>query len=468
MPGLFGALASKSASLAQAGKATAADLESPASDFASLLSAEEAAKETSEDALAAEKSDAVVDSAVIADTQNVDALPAATVPLVALPGLPEDGRPMLLPWLDSAMQWRDSATPDGQANALDEARSDRAMPLSLRAQRAAAMPMAFGALSTADSLAMKQTLSPMAGQAPVLAESGAADASAAAVVAPNPLSSTAVVAAASNKSPPSAPGLGDGTIPVQPSDLALDLAVLSTDSEVDRSNLAAASTPVVIAKVAQGLPDAPSPANAARSSDLPLSTDDVATAVTLPLPERTKAGMNDSPTTAVGALRNENSAWQTPAIGNSAAAPVMAPISSIQLDGLTPQQTDFVDKLATQMQWMGQQKIQRAELELHPAELGRLDITLELEGQSLRAEFGSSHAEVRAAIESQLPRLRDLLAAQGFQLGDAQVGSQQRESRSTFASTTASLDMSVSDAPVSEPQPVPVRRVSAGRLDEFA
>jgi len=99
MPGLFGALASKSASVAQAGKATAADLESPASDFASLLSAEEAAKETSEDALAAEKSDAVVDSAVIADTQNVDALPAATVPLVALPGLPEDGRPMLLPWL---------------------------------------------------------------------------------------------------------------------------------------------------------------------------------------------------------------------------------------------------------------------------------------------------------------------------------------------------------------------------------
>jgi len=274
----------------------------------------------------------------------------------------------------------------------------------------------------------------------VLAESGAADASAAAVVAPNPLSSTAVVAAASNKSPPSAPGLGDSTIPVQPSDLAVDLAALSTDSEVDRSNLAAASTPVVIAKVAQGLPDAPSPANAARSSDLPLSTDDVATAVTLPLPERTKAGMNDSPTTAVGALRNEISAWQTPAIGNSAAAPVMAPISSIQLDGLTPQQTDFVDKLATQMQWMGQQKIQRAELELHPAELGRLDITLELEGQSLRAEFGSSHAEVRAAIESQLPRLRDLLAAQGFQLGDAQVGSQQRESRSTFASTTASLD----------------------------
>ncbi len=190
--------------------------------------------------------------------------------------------------------------------------------------------------------------------------------------------------------------------------------------------------------------------------------------MTLPLPERTKAGMNDSPTTAVGALRNEISAWQTPAIGNSAAAPVMAPISSIQLDGLTPQQTDFVDKLATQMQWMGQQKIQRAELELHPAELGRLDITLELEGQSLRAEFGSSHAEVRAAIESQLPRLRDLLAAQGFQLGDAQVGSQQRESRSTFASTTASVDMSVSDAPTSEPQPVPVRRVSAGRLDEFA
>lgn len=432
MPGLFGAVASKSASVAQAAKASAAAVEPPNSDFASLLSAEETAMESPEHALVEEKSEATVDSALVADTQLIDALPTAAAPLAALPGVPEDARPMLLAWLDSAMQWRDSATPDGQANALDEAGAERAMPPSLRAQRNAAMPMAFGAL------------------------------------APNRLPATAAVVVASNKRPPSASDLGNRPMTGLLDELTGDLAVLSPDGEFDGPSLAAASTPAVFAKVAQGLPDVAAPSSTAGSSDLRLSTDKLVTAVTLPLPERTKAGASEPLTMAVGALRNEISAWQTSAIGSTTAAPATASVSPIQADALMPQQNDFVDKLATQMQWMGQQKIQRAELELHPAELGRLDITLELEGQSLRAEFGSSHAEVRAAIESQLPRLRDLLAAQGFQLGDAQVGSQQRESRSTFAPMAASVDVSVSDAPASEPQPVPVRRVSAGRLDEFA
>ena len=50
---------------------------------------------------------------------------------------------------------------------------------------------------------------------------------------------------------------------------------------------------------------------------------------------------------------------------------------------------------------------------------------LQLDGDKVHASFTSAHADVRHALESSLPRLRELLGEQGFQLGHADVGQQQ-------------------------------------------
>lgn len=85
-------------------------------------------------------------------------------------------------------------------------------------------------------------------------------------------------------------------------------------------------------------------------------------------------------------------------------------------------------------QWqsgLGQQMIdmvtrgeQQVDLRLHPAELGPLSISLNLNDGTTQAQFQAAHASVRAAVEQALPQLREALAAQGIALGQATVSDQ--------------------------------------------
>ncbi len=67
---------------------------------------------------------------------------------------------------------------------------------------------------------------------------------------------------------------------------------------------------------------------------------------------------------------------------------------------------------------------QRVELQLHPAELGPLSVTLKLGDQGAQAQFLSAHAPVRQALEQAIPQLREALAEQGIQLAETSVGEQ--------------------------------------------
>ncbi len=71
--------------------------------------------------------------------------------------------------------------------------------------------------------------------------------------------------------------------------------------------------------------------------------------------------------------------------------------------------------------WMASQKHQVAELRLNPPELGPMKVTLTLQDGTASAQFASAHAVVRDAIETALPRLREMLAESGITLGNASV-----------------------------------------------
>lgn len=67
---------------------------------------------------------------------------------------------------------------------------------------------------------------------------------------------------------------------------------------------------------------------------------------------------------------------------------------------------------------------QRVELQLHPADLGPLSVSLKLGEQGAQAQFLSAHAQVRQVLEQALPQLREALAEQGIELGEATVSEQ--------------------------------------------
>jgi flagellar hook-length control protein FliK len=80
--------------------------------------------------------------------------------------------------------------------------------------------------------------------------------------------------------------------------------------------------------------------------------------------------------------------------------------------------------LGDKLVWMTSQKRQVAELSLNPPELGPLKITIRLDQNQASAQFVSAHASVREAIESAMPKLREMLAESGITLGNASVGTE--------------------------------------------
>ena len=77
--------------------------------------------------------------------------------------------------------------------------------------------------------------------------------------------------------------------------------------------------------------------------------------------------------------------------------------------------------LGDKILWMAGQKQQVAELHLNPPELGPLKITLTLTQDQASAQFVSEHAAVRDALETAMPRLREMLADSGITLGNTSV-----------------------------------------------
>jgi flagellar hook-length control protein FliK len=62
-----------------------------------------------------------------------------------------------------------------------------------------------------------------------------------------------------------------------------------------------------------------------------------------------------------------------------------------------------------------------ATLRLSPEHLGPVEVRIDLADDSANVRFTATHAETRAALADALPRLRDMLASVGVNLGDASV-----------------------------------------------
>lgn len=81
------------------------------------------------------------------------------------------------------------------------------------------------------------------------------------------------------------------------------------------------------------------------------------------------------------------------------------------------------DAIGDSLVIMAGQQQNRAELVLTPPQLGRVEVSLTMTGDQANALFVSANPAVREALESALPRLRELLADAGIVL-NSQVGSE--------------------------------------------
>jgi flagellar hook-length control protein FliK len=133
-------------------------------------------------------------------------------------------------------------------------------------------------------------------------------------------------------------------------------------------------------------------------------------------------------------------------------------------------QPGWQDAVGQHVTWMVEQQVGRAELRLHPAHLGPIEVSVSVHNDEVNVSFHALHADTRDALQSSLPRLRELLGDSGLSLGQATVsqqfaGDQRSPERAPAATSVGALqfdDTGLTQEVVAAP------RAIRGLLDAYA
>ncbi len=179
------------------------------------------------------------------------------------------------------------------------------------------------------------------------------------------------------------------TSPVQPT-----AADVPAPAAAEAPALAATSTPegetseeTLLAKLAEGQTSQPAVPKASGETAPPVSTHTVAQA--------------------------------TPELANKSSS--LPPRLDLPEPMRTPQ---WNDNLSSRISWMANNQVQKAELRLNPPELGPLEVRVAVQQDETRIVFTANNAAVREAVEAALPRLRELMGANGLNLVHVDVSAQ--------------------------------------------
>ena len=125
-------------------------------------------------------------------------------------------------------------------------------------------------------------------------------------------------------------------------------------------------------------------------------------------------------------LRTENLTARLSALSQAIGqqTPATSRLSLIPGQPLAMQQGGWSEAVVDKVMWLSSQNLKSAEIQLDPAELGRLEVRVDIAKDQTQVTFASPHAGVREALEGQMQRLRDLFAGQGMNLLDVNVSDQ--------------------------------------------
>jgi|GEM_PF-5723866 len=113
------------------------------------------------------------------------------------------------------------------------------------------------------------------------------------------------------------------------------------------------------------------------------------------------------------------------------------------------QSPDWSEKVFERIRWMASGELQKAEIRLDPPDLGPLKLEIQVKNDQTQIILTSHSSQVREILEQQLPRLREMLEAQGFTSVDAQTRDSQDQkptphqsnARSTMASSESETEI---------------------------
>ena len=144
---------------------------------------------------------------------------------------------------------------------------------------------------------------------------------------------------------------------------------------------------------------------------------------------------------------------------------------------LAMHQGGWSEEVVNRVMYLSSANLKSADIQLEPAELGRLDIRVNIAAdQSAQVNFVSGHAGVREALDSQMHRLRDMLAQQGMGQVDVNVsdqprhwqGQQGQEQQARSGSDGQRLGSVIDDEPVEVAAVTPSVVLGSSAVDYYA
>lgn len=188
-------------------------------------------------------------------------------------------------------------------------------------------------------------------------------------------------------------------------------------------------------------------------------------------PERNEAlllNLSDQlPVSPAGNTNLHSGLLATGLAGATQAASINSQMAPLNL-GQNAWETNFGSRL----QMMVGQKIQTAEIRLDPPELGALDIKIKVNNDIASVNITSPHSQVREALESAVPRLREMFAESGISLGDVNVRqeshTEQQYSADDGDAARSGSGLSKEEEAISEPATLSRLTSSNNLLDIYA
>lgn len=164
----------------------------------------------------------------------------------------------------------------------------------------------------------------------------------------------------------------------------------------------------------------------------------------------------------------------------AARAESLRPVQPPQLPVISPPSgRAWAAEVGNQVVWMLNRNESKAELVLTPSSLGKLGVSIQMNGEQTSAHFVAATQAAREALEHAMPRLREMLQQAGIQLGQANVstsGEQHhaqegqhegaRRANGLHGEGDGNHGRQTSASGLAEPAPRP--RIGNGVIDTFA
>jgi flagellar hook-length control protein FliK len=129
---------------------------------------------------------------------------------------------------------------------------------------------------------------------------------------------------------------------------------------------------------------------------------------------------------------------------------------------------NFPQGLAERVSWVVDNNLNGAKLQVNPPQLGPIELQIAVQGDHAQVWMSTHSAVTRDALESSVPKLREMLGAQGFAEVRVDISQRSFQERSAYAPPYEWIPPSDRAEPIAAAAPNAAVRISPGAVDAYA